>query len=229
MEQRAAAVSTSAHSSRTAGHLRAVPLDPDTTLVPATFLQSQLCGGLKKVLRAITEERHVTVILEDVAQPDAAIGSRALRVLELSFRGVSQTAIAIELGVAPSTVCAELSGALLSLGVGERISALPPFLPQLWHLAANSRLVRTLGEPSARRQLTVMLPRVDLTLHELLSPAEMKVCRLLLEGHSHAQIAAARQTSGRTVANQLAAVFSKFKVSGRLELVARLAQSAPSH
>lgn len=53
-----------------------------------------------------------------------------------------------------------------------------------------------------------------------LSPAELDVMRLALQGLSNAQIAKARRTSIRTVANQLASVFRKLGVRSRLELFA---------
>lgn len=53
-----------------------------------------------------------------------------------------------------------------------------------------------------------------------LSPAERAVALALLEGHSNAEIAEARGTSVRTVANQLASLFRKLGVGSRAEAVA---------
>lgn len=55
-----------------------------------------------------------------------------------------------------------------------------------------------------------------------LTPAEREVVRGLLQGLSNAEIATNRKTSGRTVANQIAAVFRKLDVSSRAELAALL-------
>ena len=52
----------------------------------------------------------------------------------------------------------------------------------------------------------------------VLTPAERRVCRLLLDGLSNAQIAGARGTSVRTVANQIASIFAKTKTRSRTEL-----------
>lgn len=54
-----------------------------------------------------------------------------------------------------------------------------------------------------------------------LSPAERDVLRRLLRGESNGRIAAERRTAVRTVANQVAAIFRKLRVSSRGELVAR--------
>lgn len=52
-----------------------------------------------------------------------------------------------------------------------------------------------------------------------LSAAEREVARAALEGLSNGEIAAARGTSVRTVANQLQSIFRKLGVSGRTELI----------
>ncbi len=57
---------------------------------------------------------------------------------------------------------------------------------------------------------------------DLLSPAERDVVRLALAGCSNAEIARRRGTAVRTVANQLAAVYSRFGVRGRIELASML-------
>jgi DNA-binding NarL/FixJ family response regulator len=55
---------------------------------------------------------------------------------------------------------------------------------------------------------------------ETLSPAERDVMSLAQKGLSNSQIAKARRTSDRTVANQLASVFRKLGIRSRLELFA---------
>jgi DNA-binding NarL/FixJ family response regulator len=69
----------------------------------------------------------------------------------------------------------------------------------------------------------VSCARPDAELSRVLAPAACAVTRLLVEGKCHAEIAAARNTSSRTVANQLAAAFTRLQVSGRAELLYRLA------
>jgi DNA-binding NarL/FixJ family response regulator len=60
-----------------------------------------------------------------------------------------------------------------------------------------------------------------------LSEAERAVALDLLEGRSNAAIAAARRSSVRTVANQVASLFKKLGVHSRSQLVALLARSRP--
>jgi len=60
-----------------------------------------------------------------------------------------------------------------------------------------------------------------------LTEAEGEVARGILAGRSNAQIARARGTSLRTVANQVAALFRKLGVGSRTELAARLPALRP--
>jgi DNA-binding CsgD family transcriptional regulator len=69
------------------------------------------------------------------------------------------------------------------------------------------------------------IERPDSRLVSRLTPAEFLVARLLIEGKSHAEIAAQRRTTLRTVANQLATAFHRLGVSGRLGLIGQLAQN----
>ena len=62
-----------------------------------------------------------------------------------------------------------------------------------------------------------------------LSPGEWEVARGAIEGKSHAEIAVARGTSRRTVANQLASVFDKTGTSGCPALRAMAAAQHAQH
>ena len=57
------------------------------------------------------------------------------------------------------------------------------------------------------------------TLPPSLSGAERAVALALLEGSSNSEIARARRTSVRTVANQIASIFQKLGVRSRSEAV----------
>jgi DNA-binding CsgD family transcriptional regulator len=60
-----------------------------------------------------------------------------------------------------------------------------------------------------------------------LSPAERDVLELVISGGSNRDIARARGTSERTVANQLAGLFRKLGVRSRSELAAHASWFAP--
>lgn len=74
--------------------------------------------------------------------------------------------------------------------------------------------VRLAGEEYA----LVRLSSIRDVLPEGLTSAEKEIVVHVLEGRSNAEIARARGTSARTVANQLAAVFRKLGVQSRSEL-----------
>ncbi len=61
------------------------------------------------------------------------------------------------------------------------------------------------------------------TLREL-TAAENAVAELVFAGLGNAAIAAARSSSPRTVANQIASIFRKLCIGSRVELVALLAE-----
>jgi DNA-binding CsgD family transcriptional regulator len=70
---------------------------------------------------------------------------------------------------------------------------------------------------------------LSIPLHEpsstdSLTHSERDIARRILRGDSNAEIAAARGTSVRTVANQVRAIFAKLHVCSRAELVARIAR-----
>lgn len=70
----------------------------------------------------------------------------------------------------------------------------------------------------------------DLARRTALTLAEAEVAALAIRGLSNAAIAEARGTSGRTVANQMAAVLRKLGIGSRRELAARYVRGElPTH
>jgi DNA-binding CsgD family transcriptional regulator len=76
------------------------------------------------------------------------------------------------------------------------------------------RRVRRDGQELALISYAIVVPP-----HGALTKAEDEVARLVAKGMSNKQIAAARATKERTVANQLKAIFHKLGVQSRVELV----------
>jgi DNA-binding CsgD family transcriptional regulator len=112
------------------------------------------------------------------------------------------------------------------------LSCLPSRIPGLVVAAAHARhhqrshfqsRLRGRAERRVFRQ-NISIPRPDRALQAWLAPAEHAVISLLIEGMSYAEIAQARQTSIRTVANQVASGFRRLGVSGRAELLCMLAR-----
>lgn len=69
------------------------------------------------------------------------------------------------------------------------------------------------------------LPKPNGALPDALTEAEREVVTLVLEGLSNADIARRRNTSARTVANQVASILRKLAAKNRSELVHRLLSS----
>jgi DNA-binding NarL/FixJ family response regulator len=72
---------------------------------------------------------------------------------------------------------------------------------------------------SADGNIIVLTFAVRLGVGGSLTPAESAVTALLLEGRTNAEIAQARGSSERTVANQAAKIYQKLGVGSRLELL----------
>lgn len=130
-------------------------------------------------------------------QPLRALTPLETRVLELSARGVSGKLVGYGLGVSAARVSQALQNAALKLGVHSR-----------------TELVR-LG--------AIVLGQRDDRLSTLeLTKAEEDVLLLLRRGLSNAEIAKQRQSSPRTVANQVASLLAKARVPSRRALASRL-------
>lgn len=193
------------------------------------LLWHQLVHGHFSVLDDFfSEERHYLLLAPGPPGQGSAslLEGRRLEILVAVLGGLRQKNVAIDLGLAPSTVALNSRLALQALGVGCRPSRAHPLLM----LAASAsqqavRVVATEASFVARdgRELRVIGgPRPDRRLVDLLPAAELAVIRALIEGHSYEEIAAQRATSVRTIANQVTAVFRRLRVSGRNELVQRL-------
>lgn len=143
------------------------------------------------------------------------------QLLERVLRGDCSKVVAAEYGLSASSLSERCGRALTSFGCG-RFVARAPIVLVMAALAASGialgrvRLQRHRIGEQMRYAVSVASPAV--ALRDRLSPAEYQVARLLIDGRTHDEIASARQTSRRTIANQLASAFTKIDVSGRGEL-----------
>jgi DNA-binding CsgD family transcriptional regulator len=150
-----------------------------------------------------------------------------VQILERIFHGESQKALANELGLATATVACHSMRALKILSRQHRVSRAPIVLIMAALAARGLPLGAARFEelyPDARWVISVEVP--GRSLRARLSRSEWEVARLAIEGQAHVEIARARGTSVRTIANQLAAVFEKLGMSGRAELRARAVREA---
>jgi DNA-binding NarL/FixJ family response regulator len=126
--------------------------------------------------------------------------------------GWSNQDAAVELGVSASTASRILASALHKLGGIDRgtLASLsgPASIGRVLSLPIGIEELRAIGLPLTRAE--------DLSI---LTPAEREIVPLLLEGYTNRQIALARGSSERTVANQVRAIFDKLGVGSRRELL----------
>jgi DNA-binding NarL/FixJ family response regulator len=154
---------------------------------------------------------------------------RQLEILERTLSAPCQKVVAIELGRTASTVAWSLAQSLRAMGFSCQASRVPSFLVAAIHAHYGTTEIsearfRGWGEGSTAFGIA-SIPRPDLCLSPLLTSTEYAVTRLLADGQSRSEIAALRNASTRTVANQVSAVFRKLGVSGRLELLAYAART----
>jgi len=186
-----------------------------------------LCSGRLQI-SDLTELNGQTVAILERRLTDGALRNaiprRRLEVLERRLSGDSEKAIAIDLDLSGSTVCSHIRRALEAVSPDPRIPGLMMLLARVYHAATSDAPIDatftrlTLAEPC----FVVSLPQLELGDSRHLSPAEIEVCQLLLRGRTHDEIANLRGTRPRTVSNQIASIFQKFNVSGRMTLMTAL-------
>jgi DNA-binding NarL/FixJ family response regulator len=170
-----------------------------------------LAGRWSLVDRFDSEGRRFVVAYRN---PPGVLDPRRLSVRERDIasriaRGMSQTAVASELGVSASTVASVASGIVKKLGLRSTRE-----LPLFWR--------DTSGHPVAlgRDDLFGLCSAEDASTAKL-TPAEREVLEGLARGLSNREIADRRRSSLRTVANQVAALLKKHGASSRIELTAK--------
>jgi DNA-binding NarL/FixJ family response regulator len=194
-------------------------------LCVASLWQDLARGRYRVVEGFFSDQRCFLVLSVHPVGAQTPIEGRRREILEAVLGGLRQKNVAMDLALAPSTVALNARLALEGIGVGGKPSRAHPLLMLAARTAAASLelALRCSTVRSSDGELRVVsLPRPDLALDGLLPSAELAVIRSLIEGCSYEEIAEARGTSTRTVANQISAVFRRLRVSGRNELVLRL-------
>jgi DNA-binding NarL/FixJ family response regulator len=190
------------------------------------LLWRELLHGLCRVVDGFLTADRGYLVLAPQQGAQTGIEGRRREILEAVLCGIGQKGIAIDHGLAPSTVALNARLGLEALGVHSKPSRVHPLLM----LIASASCERDTAL-SGRRSFVIedqvelrviSFPRPDRRLSAVLPPAELEVVRCLVEGLPYAEIARIRGTSARTVANQITAVFRRMRVSGRNELLHKL-------
>jgi DNA-binding NarL/FixJ family response regulator len=206
----------------------AVTADTASTVeVNLALLWRELVNGLCRVADDFfTDERCYVVLKPSFDGPGAIIDGRRLEILQAVLCGQGQKNIAIDLGLAPSTIALNARLALEGLGLRCKPSRVHPLLMLAAKAGSKSGGAQTATlsfvAEGAEQLRVVSVPRPDRRLFRVLPPAELAVIRHLVEGLCYHEIARLRGTSTRTIANQITAVFRRMRASGRNELLSRL-------
>ncbi len=160
--------------------------------------------------------------------PAIPLRQRDQEILENALLSGVRKIVAVEVGLSCSSIAVIMQSCFQFMG----LHCLPSRIPGLVVAAAHARhrqptqFGANLSGPRDRlfAQRSISVARPDTQLAAWLAPAEHAVIALLIEGQSYAEIARARNTSIRTVANQVASGFRRVGVSGRAELLCLLAR-----
>jgi DNA-binding CsgD family transcriptional regulator len=195
-------------------------------------LWGALADGTVRIRHTTFTPTHAGFILERTEYRALhAPGERNLSILERVLLEADQKVVAAEYGLEVSTVTSALRQVLGFFGLSCLPSRVPPLLAMAAHASKHPERPFAAWQVELRGSesfFEVRARRPEWSLAGRASPAELAVVGLLMEGKTYADIARARSTSVRTVANQMAAIFRRHHVSGRTELVRWLIGATPS-
>ena len=207
----------------------AIVADAGTTSdISLAVVWHELARGKYRIVDGFFSETRCYLVLSlETNRRRPPLVGRRLEILQAVLGGLRQKNVALDSRLAPSTVALNARLALESLGVLDKPSRVHPLLMLAARAAAEATLVvarySTQADEANGELRVISTPRPDLALATLLPEAELAVICSLVEGRSYQEIARQRGTSTRTVANQISAVFRRLRVSGRNELVQKLA------
>jgi DNA-binding CsgD family transcriptional regulator len=191
-------------------------------------LWNRLAAGAWRMRDAFSTEGRLYAIVEQVdSSAHRRIRRRGLAMIEQVLLGQSAKAVAIDRKVSDSAVALAIKAHLGMMGLQCRVRGIPLIVV----MAARAARSPQCKAPPSRISLVPDTSRIawivsvscpNLSLLDTLSSAERNVLLQLLEGKSYVQIAGTRQTSARTVANQLGTAFRKLGVSGHGQTLDRL-------
>ncbi len=199
----------------------AVGCDTQCSVIWRALLRGEL-----EVVHLFTEGHTAGIVLCFKRSSRILFSERNLAMLERLLSGTSAKVLALDFGLSASTVAQVLKSMLQAMGFACSPARVSPLLVLLAHEArAATPSTRFEVERSSRDGAEYLVLRADLDRSAFagLAPAEKAVMWQRVFGRSLADIAAARNTSARTVANQIAHAYGRLGISGRLDLLQLLA------
>jgi DNA-binding CsgD family transcriptional regulator len=206
---------------------RTVPHHDEAAVEPADLWSALVSGRARIVDSGVTEAHHYFQLVKSNPAPcRTALSDSRVRMFERVLLGDAPKVVAIEAGCSTSTVATAVGDCLSAMGLERRCSRVPALLVLMLHALrgkASRVAFHVESAPGQRedRQL-VSSARLELCLTRRLSASELAVVSLLVEGKNHVEIARHRGSAARTVANQIASVYRKLGISGRIDLLCYL-------
>lgn len=176
-------------------------------------------NGWSRLSSLLTSAGFSIVLSREAGQAQRRLTPRELEVSSFAARGYKSRHIGAALSIAAPTARGATERALSKLGL-----ASPVQLVLLWRtLSGPHERYRDAGGGEWLRFQTDFAP---LRLRQL-TDAQQQLVLGIMSGQRISDVARRRAVSPRTVSNQLAALFKKFGVSTRAELILRLLEPAP--
>jgi len=202
-----------------------IGLTPTPSDARCALLWRDLLRGNARIVAQHSDETHH--YFELVPTLGVPLPPRELRRWLPTLLGDLQKVVAVDEHLAVSTVACAAARCLKLIGLSCTAKETPMLLVIMAHIGERYGTERVEGGEVLRfaRSIVVKTRRPDLLLPATLTRSETHVIKLRIDGLSHERIASLRATSPRTIANQLASVYTKLGVSSRAELLANLASA----
>lgn len=197
---------------------------------PIDDVWDALWTGRERIVASRCTESECHLELEPEAR-SAPLKPILAETLQRLLRGQSQKFIALDCDCSASTVATRARSALEQLGLRGSPARVPAALVVLAHTAWGilpELLVRCVDVPGTRGRRLISAPRPNPRKLHLFSPAELALVEMMIEAQSRLEMGQARRSSLRTIANQIAQIYRKLRVSGRIPLLIELMQSKPA-
>jgi len=205
------------------GNANATPL---TVCVSQTLWRSLAERELVAIVGFVHEAHALLVFGETQTAPDRSETTKnSWQLFESVMLGTGRKVLCFDRNLHSSTLAQGLKQTLAEIGLNCSPARVPLVLALLAHAAAGAstrELKIARAELAGRRYIAVSTPLCS-KAWDGLSAAERTVLELRVMGNTYADIARQRNTSCRTVANQVAAATHRLGVSGRLDLLRRMA------
>jgi DNA-binding CsgD family transcriptional regulator len=177
------------------------------------------------VMSFVHDGNALLVFVEREPTSECGVAPKFWPLFESVLLGAGRKVLCFDRNLHTSTLAQGLRHTLAGIGLTCSPGRVPLVLALLVHQAAGSstcELKIARAELGGRRYVALSTLLYS-KAWDGLSAAEREVLELRAMGNTYADIARERKTSCRTVANQVAAATHRLGVSGRLDLVRRMA------